>query len=171
MSGRLKAPKGTHDLLPPESEKFAAAEAVARRVFGSFGYGEIRTPVFESTELFARSVGETTDIVHKEMYTFPDRKGRSLTLRPENTAGVVRALVEKGIQEIPRPIRLWYAGPQFRYEQPQAGRYREFRQIGVELLGVASAAGDAEVADLEHFHRNYLGYKEEYFRVDGTWAP
>ena len=145
MTGRLKAPKGTHDLLPPDSEKFAAVEATARRVFGAHGYGEIRTPVFEATELFARSVGETTDIVHKEMYTFPDRKGRSLTLRPENTAGVVRALVEKGIQEIPKPIRLWYTGPQFRYEQPQAGRYREFRQIGVELVGVSSAAGDAEV--------------------------
>ena len=145
MTGRLKAPKGTHDLFPSDSEKFAAVEATARRVFGAHGYGEIRTPTFEATELFARSVGETTDIVHKEMYTFPDRKGRSLTLRPENTAGVVRALVEKGIQEIPKPIRLWYTGPQFRYEQPQAGRYREFRQIGVELLGAPSAAGDAEV--------------------------
>ena len=145
VTARIQAPKGTHDLLPPESEKFAAVEATARRVFGAHGYGEVRTPTFESTELFARSVGETTDIVHKEMYTFLDRKGRSLTLRPENTAGVVRALVEKGIQDVPKPIRLWYAGPQFRYEQPQAGRYREFRQIGVELLGVPSAAGDAEV--------------------------
>jgi len=148
MTPRLKAPKGTHDLWPRDAERFAAVEAVARRVFGGHGYGEIRTPTFESTELFARSVGETTDIVHKEMYTFPDRKGRSLTLRPENTAGVVRALVEKGLQDLPRPIRLWYAGPQFRYEQPQAGRYREFRQIGVELMGVASAAGDAEVVGM-----------------------
>ena len=145
MTSGLKAPKGTHDLLPAAAERFAAVEAVARRVFGAHGYGEIRTPIFEATELFHRSVGETTDIVHKEMYTFPDRKGRSLTLRPENTAGVARALIEKGIPEIPKPIRLWYAGPQFRYEQPQAGRYREFRQIGVELLGVPSAAGDAEV--------------------------
>src|SRR4029078_443299 len=141
VSERIRAPKGTHDLLPPLSEKFAAVEDTARRVFGSFGYAEIRTPIFESTDLFARSVGDTTDIVHKEMYTFADRKGRSLTLRPESTAGVVRALVEKGLQEMARPIRLWYAGPQFRYEQPQAGRYREFRQIGVELLGVSSAAG------------------------------
>ena len=148
VSERLRAPKGTHDLLPPESEKFAAVEARAREVFSSYGYAEIRTPVFEPTELFARSVGETTDIVHKEMYTFADRKGRSLTLRPENTAGVVRALVEKGIQDIPKPIRLWYAGPQFRYEQPQAGRYREFRQIGVELLGVPSVEGDAEVLEM-----------------------
>ena len=148
MTARLKAPKGTHDLLPPESERFAAVEAIAREVFSSFGYAEARTPIFEATELFARSVGETTDIVHKEMYTFPDRKGRSLTLRPENTAGVVRALVERGIQDLPKPIRLWYAGPQFRYEQPQAGRYREFRQIGVELLGVAGPEGDAEVLSM-----------------------
>lgn len=160
MSGRLKAPKGTHDLFPPESEKFAAVEAAARRVFGAHGYGEIRTPIFESTELFSRSVGETTDIVHKEMYTFPDRKGRSLTLRPENTAGVVRALVEKGIQEIPKPIRLWYAGPQFRYEQPQAGRYREFRQIGVELLGAPSAAGDAEVLGMLFAFLRALGLSD-----------
>ena len=160
MKARLKAPKGTHDLLPPTSEKFAAVESVARRVFGSFGYGEIRTPIFESTELFARSVGETTDIVHKEMYTFPDRKGRSLTLRPENTAGVVRALVEKGIQEIPKPIRLWYAGSQFRYEQPQAGRYREFRQIGVELLGVAGAVGDAEVLGMLFAFLRALGFTD-----------
>jgi histidyl-tRNA synthetase len=145
VSERIRVPKGTHDLFPAASERFAAVEDAARRVFGSFGYAEIRTPIFESTDLFARSVGDTTDIVHKEMYTFADRKGRSLTLRPENTAGVVRALVEKGLQDMARPIRLWYAGPQFRYEQPQAGRYREFRQIGLELVGVPSAAGDAEV--------------------------
>jgi len=159
VRGRLKAPKGTHDLFPPESERFAAVEATARRVFGSYGYGEIRTPTFEATELFARSVGDTTDIVHKEMYTFSDRKNRSLTLRPENTAGVVRALVEKGLQDIPRPIRLWYTGPQFRYEQPQAGRYREFRQIGVELLGVAGAAGDAEVLVMLFAFLQALGFR------------
>jgi len=160
VSERIRAPKGTHDLLPPVSEKFAAVEDTARRVFGSFGYAEIRTPIFESTDLFARSVGDTTDIVHKEMYTFADRKGRSLTLRPENTAGVVRALVEKGIQEMPRPIRLWYAGPQFRYEQPQAGRYREFRQIGVELLGVAGPAGDAEVLTMLFQFLEELGFTD-----------
>jgi len=160
MTARLKAPKGTHDLFPPESEHFAAVEATARRVFGAHGYGEVRTPIFESTELFARSVGETTDIVHKEMYTFPDRRGRSLTLRPENTAGVVRALVERGLQDVPRPIRLWYAGPQFRYEQPQAGRFREFRQIGVELLGAPSAAGDAEVLGMLFAFLRALGLSD-----------
>ncbi|HEY1252319.1 MAG TPA: histidine--tRNA ligase [Thermoanaerobaculia bacterium] len=160
MSERIRAAKGTHDLFPPLSEKFAAVEDAARRVFGSFGYGEIRTPIFESTDLFARSVGDTTDIVHKEMYTFADRKGRSLTLRPENTAGVVRALVERGLQEMPRPIRLWYAGPQFRYEQPQAGRYREFRQIGVELLGVPGPAGDAEVLTMLFQFLGELGFTD-----------
>ena len=160
VSGRLKAPKGTHDLLPPESEKFAGVEAIARKVFSSYGYAEIRTPIFEPTELFARSVGETTDIVHKEMYTFPDRKGRSMTLRPENTAGVVRALIEKGIQDIPKPIRLWYAGLQFRYEQPQAGRYREFRQIGVELLGIPGPEGDAEVIEMLFTFLRALGLRE-----------
>ncbi len=142
---KYRAVKGTRDLLPPESERFAAAESTAREVFSTYGYGEVRTPVLESTDLFARSVGETTDIVHKEMYTFLDRKGRSLTLRPENTAGIVRALIEAGVQNLPRPIRLWCAGPQFRYEQPQAGRFREFRQIDVELVGVPDAEGDAEV--------------------------
>ena len=157
-SVKYRAVKGTRDLLPPESERFAATETIAREVFGSHGYGEIRTPILESTELFARSVGETTDIVHKEMYTFPDRKGRSLTMRPENTAGVVRALIEQGVQDLPKPIRLWYGGPQFRYEQPQAGRYREFHQIGAELIGVASVAGDLELLGMLFVFLRRLGY-------------
>ena len=106
MTPRLRAVKGTRDLFPPESDRWAEAERLARSTFGSWGYGEVRTPVLEDTALFARSVGETTDIVHKEMYTFPDRKGRSLTMRPENTAGVVRALVEKGLASGPMPLRL-----------------------------------------------------------------
>ncbi len=155
-----RAVKGTRDLLPPESEKFAAVEAAARAVFSSYGYGEIRTPVLESTELFARSVGETTDIVHKEMYTFLDRKGRSLTLRPENTAGVVRAAIERGLERLPRPLRLWYTGEQFRYERPQKGRYREFRQIGAELVGVAGAASDAEVLTMLFDFLRRLGFSQ-----------
>src|SRR5262249_6154407 len=166
VTGKLQAPKGTRDLLPPESEIFAAVEDAARSVFSAFGYAEIRTPVFEATELFARSVGETTDIVHKEMYTFPDRKGRSLTLRPENTAGVVRALVEAGLQERPRPIRLWYVGPQFRYEQPQAGRYREFRQIGAELIGPKSPAADAELLAMLFRFLERLGFTRLPARFD-----
>ena len=159
MNPRYRAVKGTRDLFPPESERFAGAEAAARRVFGSYGYGEVRTPCLESTELFARSVGETTDIVHKEMYTFADRKGRSLTLRPENTAGVVRAIIENGLAAGPMPLRLWYAGPQFRYERPQAGRYREFRQIGAELLGVAGPAAEVEILTMLFAFLEALGFQ------------
>ena len=156
---RYRAVKGTRDLLPPESERFADAEATARRVFGSYGYGEARTPCLEATELFARSVGETTDLVHKEMYTFLDRKGRSLTLRPENTAGVVRAVIENGLATGPMPLRLWYAGPQFRYERPQAARYREFRQIGAELFGVPGPAAEVELLTMLFAFLEALGFK------------
>jgi histidyl-tRNA synthetase len=137
--------KGTRDLLPPETRVWNRVEAVAREVFALYGYDEIRTPVLESTELFVRSVGEGTDIVHKEMYTFTDRGDRSVTLRPENTAGVARAYVEHSLAQAGRPWKLYYMGPQFRYERPQKGRYREFRQIGAEVLGPADAATDAEV--------------------------
>ena len=159
MTPKYQAVKGTRDVFPPESERFAQVERIAREVFGSYGYGEVRTPCLESTDLFRRSVGETTDIVHKEMYTFPDRKGRSLTLRPENTAGVVRALVEAGLAAGPMPRRLWYAGPQFRYERPQAGRYREFRQIGVELFGVEAPAAEAEVLRMLFAFLHALGFR------------
>jgi histidyl-tRNA synthetase len=160
MSPPFRTVKGTRDLLPPESEKYAAVEAIAREVFAGYGYGEVRTPVLESTELFARSVGETTDIVHKEMYTFLDRKGRSLTLRPENTAGVVRAVLERGIERLGRPLRLWYAGEQFRYERPQKGRYREFRQIGAELIGVPGSASDAETLAMLFDFLGRLGFSD-----------
>jgi len=152
--------KGTRDLLPAETRRFAAAEDAARRVFGAYGYGEIRTPTFEPTELFARSVGEATDIVHKEMFTFTDRGGRSVTLRPENTAGVVRAVVENRLEGAPMPLRLWYAGPQFRYERPQKGRYREFRQIGAELFGAPGPAADAEVLVMLFEFLGALGFRE-----------
>jgi histidyl-tRNA synthetase len=158
MTVRFTAVKGTRDFFPPESERWRAAEAVCRRVFSSYGYGEVRTPVLESTELFARSVGETTDLVHKEMYTFADRKGRSLTMRPENTAGVVRAVIESGAASGPMPLRFWYVGPQFRFERPQAGRYREFRQIGAELFGVAGPAGEAEVLTMLFAFLQALGF-------------
>jgi histidyl-tRNA synthetase len=158
MTLRFAAVKGTRDSFPPETERWAAAEAVCRRIFGSYGYGEVRTPVLESTELFARSVGETTDIVHKQMYTFADRKGRSLTMRPENTAGVVRAVIESGAANGPMPLRLWYVGPQFRFERPQAGRYREFRQIGAELFGVPGAAAEAEVLTMLFAFLSALGF-------------
>src|ERR1019366_6101828 len=137
--------KGTRDLLPPDTRVWNSVEAVAREVFALYGFDEIRTPVLESTELFVRSVGESTDIVHKEMYTFTDRGERSVTLRPENTAGVARAYVEHAMAQAGRPWKLYYIGPQFRYERPQKGRYREFRQIGAEVLGAADAAADAEL--------------------------
>ena len=167
-----RAVKGTRDLFPPESEKYAAVEAIAREVFGSFGYGEIRTPVFEDTQLFSRSVGEETDIVTKEMFTWEDKgraaseKSQSLTLRPENTAGVVRALVQRGIQDVPKPIRLWYTGPQFRNEQPQAGRYREFRQIGAELIGAASPEADAELLGMLFAFLKRLGFERLTTRLN-----
>lgn len=153
-----RAVKGTRDLLPPESERWNEAEWLARDIFRSYGYGEIRTPALEDTALFARSVGETTDIVHKEMYTFRDRKGRSLTLRPENTAGVVRSLVESGAVNGPMPLRLYYMGSQFRYERPQAGRYREFRQIGAELLGVPGPAAEVELLGMLFTFLRALGF-------------
>ncbi len=143
----ISAPRGTRDVYPPESARWNRLEADCRDIAQRFGYGEIRTPVFEATELFRRGVGETTDIVEKEMYTFLDKAGRSMTLRPELTAGVVRALLEhkllaQGAQ------RLYYVGPFFRYERPQAGRYRQAHQFGVECFGVAGAEADAEVIQI-----------------------
>jgi histidyl-tRNA synthetase len=160
MNPRYRSVKGTRDLLPPESERWNEAERIARETFRSWGYGEIRTPILEDTALFARSVGETTDIVHKEMYTFADRKGRSVTMRPENTAGVVRAVIENGLAAGAMPLRLYYVGPQFRYERPQAGRYREFSQIGVELFGVDSPAGEAEVLEMLFVFLRALGFRD-----------
>src|SRR5450756_2967892 len=142
--------KGTRDLLPPETRVWNRVEAFAREVFALYGFDEIRTPVLESTELFVRSVGESSDIVHKEMYTFTDRGDRSVTLRPENTAGVARAYVEHGLSQAGRPWKLYYMGPQFRYERPQKGRYREFRQIGAEVLGDPTALIDAEAVSYTH---------------------
>ena len=140
----LKAPRGTQDILPGQSEAWEFVERRAREVLVRYGYGEIRTPAFERTELFQRGVGESTDIVQKEMYTFPDRKGRSLTLRPEGTAPVARAFVEHKLFAGPKPVKLFYLGPMFRYERPQAGRYRQHHQIGAELLGSESPAADFE---------------------------
>lgn len=141
----IQRARGTRDILPPESRLWTAVEAEARRVFGGFGYDEARLPLLEPTELFVRSVGEGTDIVAKEMYTFADRKGRSLTLRPEGTASVARAFIENGLGQWPQPVRLAYLGPMFRYEKMQRGRYRQFAQIGIELLGAATPQADVEV--------------------------
>jgi len=151
----LKAVRGTRDLLPPETELWNRVEAVARSVFARYGFGEIRTPVFEATELFARGVGEETDIVSKEMYTWEDRgradsdRGQSLTLRPENTAGVVRAYIEHKLADTGMLQKLFYIGPQFRRERPQRGRYRQFWQIGAEVLGPAWSGSDSALRDAE----------------------
>ncbi|HEY9857233.1 MAG TPA: histidine--tRNA ligase, partial [Stenomitos sp.] len=145
----ISAQRGTRDVLPPESLLWNRIEAAARRSFHRYHYLEIRTPIFEATELFARGIGEATDIVSKEMYTFTDRGDRSVTLRPEGTAGVVRAYLQgKLYATMPSPVKLWYGGPMFRYERPQAGRQRQFNQIGVEVLGSADPKADAEVITL-----------------------
>ena len=140
-----RAPKGTYDLLPDEAAARDAVVAVAARVFADFGYRRIVTPEFEETGLFARGVGEATDIVRKEMYSFEDKGGRSLTLRPEGTAPICRAYLEHGLHKWPQPVKLWYYCPMFRYERPQAGRYREHYQFGAEALGSADPMVDAEV--------------------------
>jgi histidyl-tRNA synthetase len=145
VAPRYQNVKGTRDLLWPETHLWSQVEAKAREVFGSYGYGEIRTPILEETELFVRSVGETTDIVGKEMYTFTDRKGRSLTLRPESTASIARSFIQHGMEQFGLPARLFSMGSHFRYERPQKGRYREFHQIDAELIGEAGPAADAEV--------------------------
>jgi histidyl-tRNA synthetase len=151
----LKAVRGTRDLLPPETALWNRIEATARSVFARYNFGEIRTPVFEDTGLFARGVGEETDIVSKEMYTWEDRaraqseKTQSLTLRPENTAGVVRAYIEHKLGETGQLQKLYYIGPQFRRERPQKGRYRQFSQIGAEVIGPASAGSESPLRDAE----------------------
>jgi histidyl-tRNA synthetase len=154
-SNPLKAVRGTRDLLPPETALWSHVESVARSVFARYGFGEIRTPIFEDTQLFARGVGEETDIVSKEMYTWEDRaraqseKAQSLTLRPENTAGVVRAYIEHKLGDTGQLQKLFYIGPQFRRERPQRGRYRQFWQIGVEALGPVSSGAESPVRDAE----------------------
>ena len=140
----ITAVKGTQDNLFPDIARWQRVEAVAREVFHRYAFTEIRTPVLEPTELFVRGIGDETDIVNKEMYTFADRKGRSVTMRPENTAGVARAVVEHRLHESPLHARLFYIGPQFRYERPQKGRLRQFHQIGAETLGDSAPGTDAE---------------------------
>ena len=141
----LKAPKGVPDYTPPESASFVAVREAITSAARNAGYGHIELPVFEDTALFARGVGESTDVVSKEMYTFEDRGGRSVTLRPEGTAGVMRAVIEHGLDRGQLPVKLCYAGPFFRYERPQAGRYRQLQQVGIEAIGVDDPALDAEV--------------------------
>ncbi len=148
MAPKHQAPRGTRDLLPQEIARWQWAEEKARGVLDRYGYREIRTPIFEDYELFARTSGESSDVVQKEMYRFSDLKGRDLALRPENTAGVCRAYLEHGMAGQGRIHRLWYMGPMFRYGRPQKGRYRQFFQIGAELIGVDAPAADVEMIAL-----------------------
>jgi len=146
---KFQAIRGTRDLLPPETALWNHVEQTAHTVFGTFGFGEIRPPIFESTELFARAVGGDTDIVSKEMYTFEDRDESTISLRPEATASVCRSYIEHGMQQLAQPVKLYYIGPMFRRERPQKGRYRQFYQIGAEVLGgVDAPAIDAEVIEM-----------------------
>ena len=171
----FQAPKGVPDYLPPESAQFVAVRdgllGAARRA----GYGDIELPIFEDTALFARGVGESTDVVSKEMYTFADRGDRSVTLRPEGTAGVMRAVIEHGLDRGALPVKLCYAGPFFRYERPQAGRYRQLQQVGVEAIGVDDPALDAEViaiADAGFRSLGLTGFRLEITSLgDDTCRP
>lgn len=157
---KYKIPRGTQDILPAQSKKWQYIEQKAHDLCKRYNYQEIRTPMFEQTELFARGVGDTTDIVQKEMYTFEDRGGRSLTLRPEGTASTVRAFVENKMHGwADQPVKLYYIGPMFRYERPQSGRMRQFVQLGVEAMGSADPAIDAEVIGLAMDFYRELGLK------------
>ena len=161
MSELFKAPKGTYDVIPPFSALWLKVRDALSTPPRNSGYGYIETPIFEDTALFVRGVGESTDVVSKEMYTFEDKGGRSLTLKPEGTAGVLRAMLENRMDRGALPAKVWYTGPHFRYEQPQSGRYRQHTQVGVETIGSSDPALDAEVIWMAHHaQRNILGLKK-----------
>lgn len=166
-----KAIRGTQDVLPAESHKWQHMEQTALAVARDFGYREMRTPVFEHTELFHRSVGETTDVVQKEMYTFDDKGGRSITLRPEGTAGMARALLEHGLNNDALPIKVSYITSCYRYEKPQAGRLREFHQFGVECFGAAAPTADAEVIALARAVLQSLGVEGVTLHINSIGCP
>lgn len=167
----INAPRGTNDILPPESAKWNYIESKAKYIFDLYNYDEIRTPIFEYTELFQRGIGEATDIVEKEMYTFEDKSGRSLTLRPEGTASVVRSFLENKIYGKAQPTKYFYIGPMFRYERPQAGRYRQFNQLGVEVFGSQDPMVDAEVIALGMSYMDILGLKDLQLYINSIGCP
>jgi histidyl-tRNA synthetase len=172
---QFQAPKGVPDYLPPESAQFVAVRDGLLQAARLAGYGYVELPIFEDTALFARGVGESTDVVSKEMYTFADRGERSVTLRPEGTAGVMRAVIEHGVDRGPLPAKLAYSGPFFRYERPQAGRYRQLQQVGIEAIGVDDPALDAEViavADAGFRSLGLTGFRLEITSLgDDTCRP
>jgi histidyl-tRNA synthetase len=167
----IRAVKGTRDILPPASAAWNEIEETSRRIFRTFNVHEIRTPIFEETALFSRGVGEETDIVSKEMYSFEDRDGTSLTLRPENTASVIRAYIEHRMDQIPGVKKLFYIGPMFRRERPQKGRFRQFSQIGAEIIGSDSPTVDAEVIELVDALLNANGVKGARLLVNSVGDP
>jgi histidyl-tRNA synthetase len=167
----IQAPRGTFDVLPADAERRAGLEAHAQRILGAAGYGRIETPTFEATELFVRTVGAATDIVQKEMYTFDDGGGRSLTLRPEITAPVCRAYLQHGMHKLPQPVKLWYLSSCFRAEAPQQGRYRQFWQVGAEVIGSAAPETDAELIVLLADLLQALGVKETRLRLSSLGTP
>ena len=151
MKKQISAIKGTKDILPREAKKWQRVESVTKRVLELYAYKEIRTPIFEATELFEKGTGQTTDIVIKEMYTFKDKAGRSLTLRPEYTPSVVRSIIENRLYLQPEPLRFYYIGPMFRYDKPQKGRYRQFHQVDIEVFGEEDPALDAEIVEMANY--------------------
>jgi len=167
----IKAPRGTHDILPSESYKWHQVEEQIKTLCKEFGYKEIRTPMFESTELFERGVGDTTDVVQKEMYTFLDKGGRSITLKPEGTSPIVRSFVENSVYANPQPTKLYYMYPCFRYEKPQAGRLREFHQFGIEVFGASAPSIDAEVISLAMELLSRLGVTGTELNINSIGCP
>ena len=171
MAAGHSAPKGTFDILPPEEGARELVAMHSAQILDAAGYGRIETPAFEETELFARGVGESTDIVNKEMFTFEDLGGRSMTLRPEGTAPICRAYVEHGMHKNPQPVKLWYRGPFFRYEAPQKGRFRQFNQVGAEAIGTDSPLADAELIVLLDELLRGLGIDDVELRLSSLGSP
>lgn len=167
----ITVPVGTKDILPSERPAWDYICNIIHDTFKAYGFGEIRTPVFEATELFSRGVGDTTDVVEKQMYTFEDKGGRSLTLRPEGTAGVVRSYIENGMASLPQPVKIFYDMPIYRYEKKQKGRYREFTQCGVELFGAAGANADVEVIAMVNTILTRLGISDIQLVINSIGCP
>jgi histidyl-tRNA synthetase len=171
MADGIQAPRGTFDVLPAESARRAQVYTAAAQIFSRAGYGRIETPVFESTEVFSRGVGAATDIVSKEMFSFTDQGEREYTLRPEGTAPICRAYAEHGMHKLPQPVKLWYWGPFFRHERPQAGRYRQFHQLGLEVLGTDEPLADAEAIVLLDELLRGLGVPGVSLRLGSLGSP
>src|SRR6187397_2355591 len=171
MASTYQAPRGTFDVLPAAGRARRRVEATAAEIFARAGYEPIATPAFEDTELFERGVGRSTDIVRKEMFTFEDKGGRSITLRPEGTAPICRAYLEHGMHKLAQPVKLFYAGPFFRHERPQAGRYRQFHQIGAEAIGTDSPLADAEAIGLLADLLGELGVPGVELRLGSLGSP